>query len=169
MELWTYCPEEVTFSLAGLETLEGIAEGTFIKCSIDIPPFSHKKFADGSITRVYRGTPTYAIDVTLMNASPSNPILTYLLLADKVTKMAKFPIQIKDNFGTSVFYSASAWIESPPDLNFGIDMEIRTWRFRAVQATVHYGDNTEISSKLDDFINGLLGASPELISKLGSF
>ena len=157
-----YSPEDVQITLAGLFTLEGFKEGSFIKITRDSPLFTTRESSDGRVSRVKKPSRTYTVTVTLMSTASSNEVLTRLALLDHSTGVAKLSLMIKDSLGTSLFFSASAWVSEMPDMEFSTGVTDRQWVFSCTQSSFHVGGNEEGSGVAEDAINILTGLSPSL-------
>ena len=160
MALFSYCPEEVNVLVAGFIPLSGFVDGTFVNITKDVMPFSSARTADGTVSRLYNNDQTYTIEISLYNGSQTNDILTKLWQLDEITQKGKFPILIKDNSGTDLFFSTSTWIEQLPSMTKSTSVDTRTWVMRSSQAVINYGGNEEVSSLLNDLINAASSALP---------
>ena len=160
MSLYTYSPEDITILIAGVIPIEGYVDGTFLSIKKDIQPYTSKTTADGVISRTYRNSQSYTITLTLHSASSSNDVLTTLMTLDELTQSAKFPVIIKDQLGTSFFFSATSWIEVPADLEFANSITERRWVIKSSQAIINVGGNDGESSLIGDLTRTLLAASP---------
>src|SRR5690554_49389 len=127
MSLYSYSPEDVTILLLGFIPVEGYIDGTLISINKDLPPFTSGMTADGVQSRVHRISSSYTMRLVISNVSPTNDVLTKLWQIDEITKMGKFPILVKDQLGTSLFFSATSWIESPPSLYYSNRITEREW------------------------------------------
>lgn len=161
-DLLTYSPEDVTILLAGFIPIEGYIDGTFLSIKRDINPYSSKVTADSITSRTYRSSKNYTVTLTLHSASASNDVLTALLELDELTQTAKFPIIIRDQLGTSFFYSASAWVEDPADMDFGTNITERRWVIKATQSIMSVGGNDGESSLIGELARTLLAAAPTI-------
>lgn len=139
MALLTYSPKDITISLAGLHTISGYVDGTFIKISKDVAPFKTAVAMDGETARLFQEDGTYTVDITLAQSSSSNSVLSTLWNIDAATQLGKFPIFVRDGNGQTTFFSAMSWIEQAPDVTFGKDIESRTWKFRCCYAGLTVG------------------------------
>ena len=162
MALFSYCPEEVNVLIAGFIPLKGFVNGTFVSISKDVLPFSAARTADGTVSRLYNNDQTYTIEITLYNGSQDNDILTKLWQLDEITQMGKFPLLVKDNSGTDLFFSTTTWIESPPVMAKSASVDSRVWVLRSSQAVINYGGNEEVSSLINDLVNIASSALPIL-------
>lgn len=161
MDLLTYDPSSVILSIAGLYTVEGYADGTFIKISKDEKPFVYHKAMDGNLARLYRKDDTYSIKLMLVQSSPSNNVLAALHTIDLSAQIGTFPIMFQDCSGTAMLYSSQAWIEYLPDIDFSKNIEVREWSIRCTNAVYVPGGNT--STNVADILN----ISPQLASITG--
>lgn len=160
MALFSYCPEEVNVLVAGFIPLKGFVDGTFVSITKDVIPFTSNRTADGVVSRLYNNDQTYTIEITLYNGSESNNVLTKLWQLDEITQVGKFPLLIKDNSGSDLFFSTTTWIESPPVMNKSSTVDGRTWTLRSSQAAINFGGNEEISSIIGDLVNLATSALP---------
>ncbi|QDP50325.1 MAG: putative structural protein [Prokaryotic dsDNA virus sp.] len=162
MQLANYIPEDVTITVAGFVSLDGLADGTFVNITKDLIPFTSRRTTDGVISRIYNRDTTYTIDITLYSGSESNDTLSRLLLIDETSQMGMAPIMIKDNSGTSLFFALTSWIEDLPPLTLSNKFETRTWRIKATQAVLNIGGNMERGSDIDNMVRIATAALPSL-------
>lgn len=162
MSIHSYSPEEVDFLIAGLVPVRGFVDGTFIDIRKNVTPYGLHTSTDGLNSRVYRNSNTYTAQITLSSTSESNEILTKIWQLDEITQMGKFPIIIKDNFGSSLFFSATAWIQQPADMYYSNRITDRVWIFQCTQCTFTVGGNEEPSGAIEDLVNGIISSIPSL-------
>ena len=162
MALFSYCPEEVNVLVAGFIPLKGFVDGTFINITKDVMPFSSARTADGTVSRLYNNDQTYTIEISLYNGSQDNDVLTKLWQLDEITQRGKFPLLIKDNSGTDLFFSTTTWIEQVPSMTKSASVDTRTWVLRSSQALINYGGNEQVSSLINDLVNLASSALPAL-------
>lgn len=160
--LATYSPEDVIISVAGFLPIEGYAEGTFVSISKDTPYFDTKESSDGVVSRVARKSGLYTVQLTLMGTSETNNILTRLALLDNNTRIAKFPLIIKDTLGSTLLFSTSSWIETNPVTDFSVAVDSRVWSIKCAKASLNVGGNESKSSLTEDAINTISGLAPSL-------
>lgn len=139
--LLTYSPSDVTITVAGLYSVTGYAEGTFIRITKDTQQVSTVRAMDGTVSRIKSPDTGWKVEITLAQSSSGNDIFSTLWNVDKVTGMGKFPLFIKDGSGSTMFMAATAWIEEVPDIIFSNQMQDRTWRFAATDVIVNVGGN----------------------------
>lgn len=162
MSLAHYSPEDVTVLLAGVKPIEGFQDGTFISIKKDVPVFKTYRTSDGKIARLKDNDASYTITLTLMSTSPSNNVLDAWMKLDQISSMAKIPMIIKDELGSSLFFSTTTWIEEPPELTFATSTEPRTWVLRSSQGIMNVGGNEDANDLVDDFRDSILSTIPIL-------
>lgn len=155
--LASYSPEDVTVAIAGVTSISGFADGTFIRITKDIPTYKSHVSADGQVSRQFQAGGLYTVNLILSSTSASNQVLSYLARADELTQMGKFPIIIKDQLGSSLFFSTTSWIETMPDTSFSTKIEEREWTIKCTQAMLNVGGNERGSTVAEDFMNSALG------------
>lgn len=160
-QLATYMPEEVTILLAGIP-VSGFIQGSFISVDKDVKPFTSKRTADGTVSRMYNNDQTYTITLTLYSGSDSNQLLTRLWQLDEITQRAKFPLMIKDGSGSDLFFSTTTWIEGIPSLVKSNQYEPRAWTLRSSSAIINIGGNGDAESILNDIVSIAASALPSL-------
>ncbi|MNQ65434.1 hypothetical protein D3C85_798880 [compost metagenome] len=124
--------------------------------------FSTARTSDGQVARLYSNDSTYTITITLQNTAESNDILTKLWQVDEISQMGKFPLMIKDQLGTSLFFSTTSWIESVPTMEYSTNISDRVWVIRSSQAVINFGANQERSSAIQDLANIVASSLPIL-------
>lgn len=152
MALSTYSPSDVTITLAGMHAVTGYADGTFVRITKDMKPFSKVRAMDGEMARMYFDDAGYKVELTLMQSSGTNNILSMLYNVDTVTHMGKFPLFIKDGRGQTSFLAATAWIEQIPEVTFGSTLETRTWIFGCSDVVLNIGGNGDTSTLEDTLL-----------------
>jgi hypothetical protein len=136
----TYDPSQVVITVDGA-ALSGLAAGTFVTVSRSTDTFTTVVGADGEVTRVKSADRSGTLSVVLTQSSNSNAVLAALAARDELTSNAVFPIQVKDNSGTSIFFSSEAWIKKPPDGSFGDTLGTREWTFGLARVEMNHGGN----------------------------
>lgn len=162
-DLATYIPEEVTVLLAGFIPVSGFIDGSFVSVTKDIKPFTSKRTADGTVSRMYNNDQTYTITISLYSGSDSNDALTKLWQLDEVTQgKGKFPLFVKDSSGSDLFFSSTTWIEGIPPLVKSNNFDTRTWTLRSSFGVINIGGNGSPESLLNDLVNIAASALPAL-------
>lgn len=166
MSLLTYSPEDITILLLGFIPVEGYIDGTFVTINKDLPPFTSGITADGQQSRVHRISASYTMRLVISNVSPTNDVLTKLWQIDEITKTGKFPVLVKDQLGTSLFFSATSWIESPPSLYYSNRVTEREWVIKCAESVINIGGNDGASGLIQDLFNSVSSAVPALVDRL---
>lgn len=161
--LLNYAPNDVTITVAGLYSVTGFAEGTFVRITKDTQQITTTRAMDGTMSRVKSPDTGWKVEVTLAQSSSANDIFSTLWNVDKVTGMGKFPLMIKDGSGSTMFMAATAWIEELPDIVFSNQLETRTWRFGATDVIVNIGGNDSGD------LSSILGLGTSALSVLKTF
>lgn len=160
--LATYIPEDVTILLAGIIPVSGYVDGSFVSVSKDVKPFTSRRTADGTVSRLYNKDQTYTITISLYSGSDSNDALTKLWQVDEITQKGKFTLMIKDGSGSDLFFSTTTWVEGLPVLTKGTTFDTRTWTLRSSSAVINIGGNGSPESLLNDLVNIAASALPAL-------
>lgn len=164
MALFTYSPKDVTVSIAGIHTVSGYVDGTFIRIIKNAKPFETQVAMDGSRQRIYHKDDGYRFELTLAQSSESNNVLSAIHNIDIVTRLAKFPLMMRDGSGSTTFFSATTWIESIPEVTFSNQMEARTWVFGCNDAGLTIAGNAP-----KDTVNDALLFGTSLLPALQEF
>lgn len=157
MAVALYSPKDVFISLAGLHTISGYADGTFVRITKDMKPFSKVRAMDGEMARMYNEDEGFRVEITIAQSSTSNNILSSIYNVDAATQMGKFPLLIKDSKGQTNFFAATAWIEMIPEVTFSNQLETRTWVFGCSGAAITIGGNNKTSMVEDGLLIGSAG------------
>lgn len=161
--LRNYSPSDVTITVAGLYSVTGYAEGTFVKITKDTQQITTVRAMDGTMSRIKSPDTGWRIEITLAQSSSGNDVFSTLWNVDKVTGMGKFPLMIKDSSGSTMFMAASSWVEEVPDIIFSNQLEGRTWVLRATDVIVNIGGNG------DGDLSSILGLSASVLPVLQNF
>jgi hypothetical protein len=159
-EIFNYSPDDVQVVVAGLLTIDGFIDGTFISIAKDKRPFQSITLPDGTTSRLYNNDQTYTVTITLHSASRSNDFMTKLWQLDEITQLGKFPLFIKDPSGSDLFFSATTWIEQLPVLAKSGSIDSRSWVLKSSSAVINIGGNGEPSGIINDLINIASSALP---------
>lgn len=143
-DLNTYSPSDVIVSIAGMHTVVGYADGTFIRIVKETKPFEKTRAMNGEISRIYSEEDVFRLELTLMQSSSSNNILSMLYNIDKATRVGKFPLFIKDGRGQTTFLAATTWIEQLPEVTFSSTLGTNTWVFGCCDAAIMIAGNSDV-------------------------
>lgn len=123
----TYNPKKVIVTFNN-QPLTGFTDGTFISAKRNKPSYVLVVGADGEVSRVASADRSGNIEVTLMQSSASNDILSAAVKLDELTDLGTGILMIKDLSGRTVLLGAEAWVEQPADAEFGQDKSERKWK-----------------------------------------
>jgi hypothetical protein len=140
MGLGTVDPQQVNVSIGG-NIITGFADGTFLNVERDEDTWNKVVGADGSVARSKSANKAATLTLTLLQTSPSNDILSALAALDEETGDAEIPIIIKDNSGTTLVSAPESWIQKPPAIVYGKEVQNREWVFALSKTTFFAGGN----------------------------
>jgi hypothetical protein len=123
-----YDPKRVVVTFKGVR-LTGYMSGTFVSAERETQSFSKVVGAGGDVVRVRSRNRSGTATVTLQASSPSNDVLSGFLLEDELLGTGTGPLMVKDLNGTTILEAPEAWIQKPPDVEFGDDESSREWMF----------------------------------------
>lgn len=158
--LASYSPEDITILVGGVYAITGYVDGTFISVSKDVQAFSTRESSDGVVSRSHSNSRLHTLTLSLHSASESNQVLTHLMNLDVATKIAKFPILVKDKLGQSIMFAPSCWVELPSDMAFSTGIMERDWTIKCSEVVMNSGGNYDASSTGEDILNlvgGVIG------------
>lgn len=156
-KLATYSPEDVNVYVMGMIQISGFSSNTLVKIDRVNSYFKTKEYPDGTVVRSFTNSGLYRVSFVLSSASDSNNVLTTIASIDRETLLGKFPLIIKDSSGESIFFSASCWIESMPNLSYSVDITEREWIIMAPNASSYVGGNYRDSGIVEDIVGLFLG------------
>ena len=159
MSIRSYSPSDVSVLLAGFYQIDGFVSGSFLTISKDVQPYKTTRTADGTVARTFIKDDTYTITLKIASTSPTNDILTGIVLADSATQYVKFPLFVKDNLGTSLFLAPTCWVKEMPDMEFSEEITDRVWVIQGSQCITNFGGNEDASGALRDLALLSLGAA----------
>ena len=139
----TYDADQVLITFGGIVIDSGYADGTFVKEEKDATAFTYKVGTDGSVTRSKTKNKVRKVTITLMQSSYINDLLSQMLITDLAAPNGAgiAPFMLKDQNGTSQTSAPHAWIEAPPDAEWGREANEREWTFVLADASVVVGSN----------------------------
>jgi hypothetical protein len=159
MAIRNYSPSDVSVLLAGFYQIDGFVSGSFLTITKDVQPYKTTRTADGTIARTFIRDDSYTITLTLASTSPTNDILSNIVLVDSLTQYAKFPMFVKDTLGTSLFLAPTCWVKQVPEMSFSDEISDRVWVIQASQCVTNFGGNEDASGALQDLATISLGAA----------
>ncbi len=138
-----------TLGLGTSLTIEGFADGTFIAVNRNNPNWTLVSGASGETARSKSNDKTGTVELTLMQSSASNNILSGFLSGDEFNNGGKFSFRLEDHASETIITAGEMWIQQAPTVEFGKELGDRVWTLET--GTLIYdqvqGILTEIESK----------------------
>lgn len=140
MAVKTYDPKSISMIVGG-HIVSGFDDGTFVKVSRATEAYTKKVGADGEPSRTKNNDKSGTIEITLLQSSASNDVLSGYALADEVNNGGQVPVLMRDANGTTVVNSEAGWVQKMPDLELGKEMGSRTWVIECGSIDIFIGGN----------------------------
>lgn len=162
-----YAPSKVSVNWGGIP-FKGFAEDTFIQCARATENTNSSTGADGSVGITVSADKTGTIEVTLMQNSPTNRILSAIQAdQDLNDTLLRANFTIADPSGGTLVKAFAAHIQSPPDVTLGAEQNEKTWTFFVermiyVDASPGFIQSAAEISEIDDAVSGLRAISERL-------
>ncbi len=131
----TYLPDAVQL-IWGVNDIKGTDDGTFLSISRNTEGWTKKVGADGEVLRVRSNDYTHTIEVTLMQSSEFNAILSAQEELDRLTGTAVFPFTALDLSGFTLRFWPEAWLVSEADSEYAKEAGNRVWTFSTGQVAL---------------------------------
>jgi hypothetical protein len=141
--LYTYDFKKV-ICIVGVAPIQGFADGTGIEVELDEDLFQKYTGADGDVSRSRRHGMGANAKFTLAQTSPSNDILSAIMLLDITANAGVVPLLIKDVLGTTKILSGYAWVKKPPAASYGKEVGVREWILDIATIEYFVGGNTPV-------------------------
>lgn len=138
-----YTSNQVVASLGGIPLNTGRGDGVFIKITPMNDMFTTKVGADGEVARSRSNDRRHKVEITLMQTSDANILLSALHQLDinAPNGSGVAALFIKDMSGTSLHIAPEAWITKSPEVSYGPEVEMRTWELEAANMVDIVGGN----------------------------
>jgi len=121
-----YDPKKVSIHIAG-QPVEGFADGTFVAINRNNQTWTVQSGAGGEYARAKSNDRTGTVELTLMQTSQTNDVLSGLLDADEADNAGKFSFALTDVNGNTLISSTDMWVQQPPAVEFGKELSDRVW------------------------------------------
>lgn len=138
--LYTYDPKLLVITFGGVPIV-GYADGTFLTVSRNNDMFAEVSGASGEVSRAKSNDRSGLAVLTLKQTSPSNDVLMGAALADEFGNAGVREFLAKDALGSSLFFSAFAYVKKVPDAGFGKEIDNREWNLFLADLAVYVGGN----------------------------
>lgn len=142
-----YDPKKVVVTI-GPYTAEGFADGTFITVSRNNQAWNVVSGASGEHARSKSNDLSGTFELTLMQTSATNDILSQYMVLDEASNSGKFPIYIEDINGGTKIGAAQAWVQQPPSVEFGKELGDRVWTIEAGEIDYVVGGTDTVATKV---------------------
>lgn len=142
MSVFTYAADEVRIIVGGVP-ISGLADGTFVTVESDEQRYNKVTGADGVTSRARTGNRAGTITITLQQTSPSNAVLTGIMLADERDNEGVVNVLIRDSSGSDLHAADSAWVQQPPPAEYGKEVGDREWVLDCGRIDSFLGGNRE--------------------------
>lgn len=140
MDVLTYSPGQVVITVCGF-VVEGWSN---VSITFNSPVFRQIRGIRGKNTRVRNKDSSATVRISLIQSSIANDVFTSLLHEDRNSGASRLDITIKDNSGTGLFVSQTAYIEGFPEVSYSASQSERVWTVLCDKSlTVRVGGNAE--------------------------
>lgn len=138
-----YTSDQVTCAICNLLMQTGRGEKEFLKIRPKNPRFSSKAGADGEVSRSRSNDKRAEVELTLMQTSDGNALLSTLFLADSNAPNGAGvgSFLVKDMGGTSLYVGDACWITEMPEVTFSNEVEQRVWKIEVANLVDFTGGN----------------------------
>lgn len=126
-----YSAKGVAISWNGLP-FKGLDEGTFIRLSRQSNIRQRVVGAQGDVALTKYADRTGNIEITLMQTSPTNNVLSGIMVAQESELFEGDVVSnflIYDPSGSVMATGINAWLEKAPEIQLGKDQSPKTWTF----------------------------------------
>ena len=142
MSIRTYDPSEVIVTIGGVP-MSGFTDGTFVEIARNEATWTLVVGADGYATRGKTNNFSGQLTLTLKQSSPSNDVLSGLMVLDELSNSGIFPVLIKDLSGNSTYFSGQGWVQQWPSSTFDKAITDRSWVIELATLDLFVGSNAE--------------------------
>jgi hypothetical protein len=122
-----YDPKKLTINIGVAHIAQGFADGTFVTVSRNNQSWTVVNGASGEAARSKSNDRSGTIELTLLQTSITNTVLTQHQSNDELLNSGKFPFSLIDANGTTVLIAAEAWVQQPPSVEYGKELGDRVW------------------------------------------
>lgn len=136
----TFDPKQVSIIIGG-HIVQGFADGTFIKAARNNDAFALKIGADGEGARAKSNDKSGTIEITLLQSSASNDVLSGFATADEISNAGQVPALVKDGNGTTLVEALTAWVKKKADVEMGKEITDRVWVLETDKLDMLIGGN----------------------------
>lgn len=143
----TYSPQNVILTISGYQ----LTGWQSISISRTVKGFTVVRGIRGKNTRVKNVDTSATINISLLQTSQGNDVLSYIHDLDLDEGTARIVLTLKDKSGRSVFSSNEAYLTGYPTATFSGQFEYRNWEiFAQTTSTYTVGGNARPTTNLLD-------------------
>lgn len=136
----TFDPKLVVLTFMGVP-ITGYADDTFINAERDEDAFNKNVGAQGDVARVKTNNKSGSVTIVLQQTSLSNDFLSGIAAVDENLGTGVGPLMGKDIGGTTVMFSAAAWIRKLPATPMSKELQTREWIIDCGKLELNVGGN----------------------------
>lgn len=143
----TYSPKDVILTISGYQ----LTGWQSITINRTVKGFTVVRGIRGKNTRVKNVDTSATINISLLQTSQGNDVLSYIHDLDLDEGTARIVLTLKDKSGRSVFSSNEAYLTGYPTATFSGQFEYRNWEiFAQTTSTYTVGGNARPTTDLLD-------------------
>lgn len=138
-----YDADQIAMAVGLIPISGGWADGKFCSIKRVSAMFTDKAGTDGEVTRSKTNDRRAEVQISLMQSSDCNNLLSAVAILDENTSNGGGvgTCIIKDLSGKTAFFAAKAWISEMPESDFDREAGTRTWIIRCANAIWFVGGN----------------------------
>lgn len=160
-EIQTYSPSEINLEVSEYK-ITGFDRITVTRNS---PEYIVVKGIRGVNTRCRNRDTSCTITVDLIQTSLGNDVLSEILARDLQTNSARLTLNLTDGLGSSKIVSTNCFIEGYPEIQYGVDVGFRRWKFICLSTDVfNLGGNSKLDGNV--FSDAIGGASSSILNDI---
>lgn len=127
--------------IVGTNIISGFAKDTFIKVARAEDAFVMDVGVDGEGTRSKSNNKMGTFEITLMQSSASNDVLSALALSDELSNGGLVPVMLRDASGRSLYAAEQAYIKKIPDSERARVVGSHVWVLETDSLNMFHGGN----------------------------
>lgn len=136
----TFDPKLVVLTFMGVP-ITGYADDTFINAERDEDAFNKNVGAQGDVARVKTNNKSGSVTIVLQQTSLSNDFLSGIAAVDENLGTGIGALMGKDIGGSTVMFSAAAWIRKLPATPMSKELQTREWIIDCGKLELNVGGN----------------------------
>jgi len=125
--------------IVGARVLSGFDENSKVTVARSNDSYAKITGVDGETTRSKINDNSGEITLQLMRSSDDNDFLSELAIRDELSGDGVVTVTIKDQNGTTLHFTPSAWIRKPPDDAVEKEANAREWIFDCADLNMFSG------------------------------